>query len=73
MTGSLTQHVDHDWPVHQPEAVDAPIPGRHWYSGCNPDRPRVDPASGRCEDCGMSACSECGREDCPDHAIEVVA
>lgn len=57
-----------DWPVHQPDAPEAPIPGRHWYSGCNPDRPRVNPATGCCEDCGDKACVECGREDCPDHA-----
>lgn len=60
--------IEHDeWPVHQPDAPDAPIPGRHWYSGCNPDRPRVNPATGICEDCGGVACRECGREACPDH------
>jgi hypothetical protein len=52
-----------DWPVHQPAAPEAPIPGRHWYSGCNPDRPRVRP-DGICEDCGERACPECGREEC---------
>lgn len=56
-----------EWPVHQPEAFDAPIPGRHWYSGCDPDRPRVNPETGRCEDCGEPACRECGRANCPDH------
>ena len=55
------------WPVHQPDAPEAPIPGRHWYSGCNPDRPRVNPSTGICEDCGGRACRVCGREACPDH------
>lgn len=55
-----------DWPVHQPAAPDAPIPGRHWYAGCDPDQPRVAP-DGICEGCGESACPECGREKCPDH------
>lgn len=52
-----------DWPVHQPAAPEAPIPGRHWYASCNPDQPRVNP-DGVCEDCGGRACAECGREDC---------
>lgn len=56
-----------DWPVHQPEAFDAPIPGRQWYSGCDPDRPRVNPATGRCVGCGGVACPVCGLENCPDH------
>jgi hypothetical protein len=67
-----------DWPVHQPEALDAPIPGRHWYGGCEPadydsevgyygPGPRVDPRTGRCESCGEKACPECGRENCPEH------
>lgn len=69
-----------DWPVHQPEAYDAPIPGRHWYRGCEPGGdwdseigdytgigPRVNPGTGRCESCGAEACPECGREGCPDH------
>lgn len=57
-----------DWPVHQPgPAYDAPIPGVHWYGGCDPDYPRVNPATGRCESCGEKACRECGREACPDH------
>jgi hypothetical protein len=47
------------WPVHQPIAPEAPIPGRHWYSGCNPDRPLVRP-DGYCEDCGDRACPVCG-------------
>jgi hypothetical protein len=55
-----------EWPVHQPRAWDAPIPGTHWYSGCDPDRPRVRP-DGTCESCGERACPECGREKCPDH------
>ena len=69
-----------DWPIHQPEAFDAPIPGRQWYGGCEPGGdwdselgrytgtgPRVDPATGRCESCGELACPECGRQNCPDH------
>lgn len=56
-----------DWPVHHPIAPEAPIPGVHWHSGCDPDRPRVDPSTGRCGGCGGTACRECGREDCPDH------
>jgi len=54
-----------DWPVHQPECYDAPIPGRQWYSGCTPDRPRVNPATGRCLECGEEACPVCGRQNCP--------
>lgn len=70
-----------EWPVHQPEAVDAPIPGRHWYSGCAPGGdfdpetyswlgtgPRVNHETGICEGCGRTACKTCGRENCPDHA-----
>lgn len=56
-----------DWPIHQPECFDAPIPGRQWYGGCDPDRPRVDPATGICVSCGGRACRDCGRENCPDH------
>jgi len=59
-----------DWPVHQPAAPDAPIPGRHWYSGCDESNPRVRP-DGVCEGCGQQACPECGREDCPDHGAAV--
>ena len=44
-----------DWPTHQPEAPEAPIPGRHWYGGCDPDRPKVDP-DGICLGCGDRAC-----------------
>lgn len=55
-----------DRPVHQPECFEAPIPGRQWYSACDPDRPRVG-SSGVCEECGERACPECGREGCPDH------
>jgi len=54
------------WPVHRPAAYDAPIPGRHWYAGCDPDGPRVGP-DGVCEGCGESACPKCGLEDCPEH------
>lgn len=67
------------WPVHQPEAPDAPIPGRHWYAGCEPGGdldhesgryhgtgPRVHPFTGICEGCGGHACPMCGRENCPD-------
>lgn len=57
-----------DWPVHQPgPAYEAPIPGVHWYAGCDPDQPRVDPLTGICEGCGERACGECGRSNCPDH------
>lgn len=59
-----------DWPVHQPGPADAPIPGVHWYAGCDPDRPRVNPATGLCESCGEAACVECGRSNCPDHQTE---
>lgn len=58
-----------DYPTHQPSAPEAPIPGRHWYGGCDPDRPRVGP-DGICLGCGEIACPECGREDCPDHPWE---
>lgn len=70
------------WPVHQPEAHDAPIPGRHWYAGCEPSGdmdhetgqhagtgPRVNPSTGKCEGCGEAACRICGRESCPDHEL----
>jgi hypothetical protein len=77
----VTAPADRDeWPIHQPEALEAPIPGRHWYAGCEPGGdwdyelgnytgtgPRVNPATGRCVACGQSACRECGRESCPDH------
>lgn len=63
-----------DWPIHQPgPALDAPIPGVHWYGGCEPGYPRVDPATGICEGCGELACRECGRENCPDHPEEADA
>lgn len=55
------------WPVHQPLADEAPIPGVHHYSGCSPDRPRVRP-DGRCEECDREACPVCGLEDCDAHA-----
>jgi hypothetical protein len=48
-----------DWPTHRPVALDAPIPGRQWYGGCDPDHPRVTP-SGVCESCGEAACPDCG-------------
>ena len=59
-----------DRPVHRPFAPDAPIPGVHHYSGCNPDLPRVGP-DGVCEDCGEAACAVCGLGDpceCSSHA-----
>lgn len=72
-----------DWPVHQPECFDAPIPGRQWFSGCEPGGdwdseigaydgigPRVDPSTGVCVGCGRTACRACGRENCPDHQEE---
>jgi hypothetical protein len=57
--------IDDDRPVHRPIAPEAPIPGRHWYAACNPDRPRVNTA-GHCEDCGEEACPECGHGYWPD-------
>jgi hypothetical protein len=74
--------VDRDeWPIHQPRAYDAPIPGTHWYAGCEPggdfdpergqyegSGPPVDPATCRCVGCNEVACGICGREGCPDHA-----
>lgn len=68
MTGAREAYgVDdrEDWPVHRPIAPEAPIPGRHWYGGCNPDRPLVRP-DGLCEDCGETACAECGAGFYPD-------
>lgn len=69
-----------EWPVHQPECFDAPIPGRQWFGGCEPGGdwdseygrytgtgPRVDPVTGICEGCHRAACPDCGRENCPDH------
>ena len=56
---------DFEEPVHRPKA-DPPIPGEHWYSGCDPDRPTVGP-DGKCRGCGETACVECGRSNCPDH------
>lgn len=55
--------VEDDRPVHRPAAPDAPIPGQHWYGGCDPDRPRVN-ADGTCEGCGGYGCPDCGREGC---------
>jgi hypothetical protein len=66
---ACADRLDHDeWPVHRPAAPEAPIPGTHWYSGCDPDRPRVNPLTSRCEGCNALACRVCGREQCPDHA-----
>lgn len=69
-----------DRPVHQPECFDAPIPGRVWFSGCEPGGdwdselgrytgtgPRVN-ADGVCDGCGEKACPECGREGCGECA-----
>lgn len=56
-----------DWPVHRPgPAYEAPVPGIHWWGGCNPDYPKVNPETGCCEDCGEPACTVCGRSNCPD-------
>jgi len=55
---------DDDRPVHRPFAPDAPIPGNHWYGGCDPDLPRVG-ADGVCEGCGAAACPGCGYEVVP--------
>lgn len=46
-------------PLHQPIAPDAPIPGRHWYGGCDDSHYRVNP-DGRCEGCDEKACPICG-------------
>jgi hypothetical protein len=71
-----------DWPIHQPPAPEAPIPGIHHYSGCEPggdwdselgrytgEGPRVKP-DGICEGCGERACPVCGKGGeavaCPD-------
>lgn len=53
-----------DRPRHRPAAPDAPIPGRQWYGGCDPDLPRVD-EHGHCESCGGDACPVCGYEVYP--------
>lgn len=65
-----------DWPIHQPPSPDAPIPGRHWFAGCEPadydaergyhgPGPRVRP-DGVCEGCGEKACPRCGAGFYPD-------
>lgn len=54
-----TDDLHEDWPRHQPIAPDAPIPGRQWYGGCNPDGGHVSPA-GVCSECGETACPTCG-------------
>lgn len=60
-----------EWPIHQPgPAWEAPIPGIHWYGGCEPGNPRVNPATGVCEGCGENACPACGREGCESGAEE---
>jgi hypothetical protein len=48
-----------DLPRHRPIAPEAPIPGRQWYGGCNPDGGYVT-AEGVCDDCGERACPVCG-------------
>lgn len=61
-----------DWPVHQPgPAYEAPIPGLHWYGGCEIGYPRVNPDTGICDGCGELACRVCGKQDCPEcgHAL----
>lgn len=45
-------------------SYDAPIPGKHWFAACSDSRARVNPAAGRCEECGRRACGRCGYEDC---------
>lgn len=52
-----------EWPTHRPFAPEAPIPGTHHYSGCDPDRPVVHP-TGVCLGCGGTACPRCGYELC---------
>lgn len=59
-----------DRPRHQPEAVDAPVLGRNWYSGCDDTGGYVDPVTGLCDSCGKSGCVVCGRSACPDHFFE---
>ncbi len=61
----MSYDLHSDWPRHQPECFDAPIPGRQWYGGCEPGA-RVNPATGLCGCCGGSGCTVCGRENCPD-------
>ena len=58
--------VREHWPLHQPAAPDAPIPGRHWWGGCDDSKSRVDPFTGVCEGCGGIACPDCGAERYPD-------
>lgn len=77
MTSASVTNRD-DWPHHAPIAPDAPIPGRNWFSGCEPGGdwdsetgrytgtgPRVSPA-GICESCGETACPVCGAGFYPD-------
>lgn len=65
-----------DWPRHQPIAPDAPIPGRQWYGGCDPDGGYVSP-EGICSSCHEKACPRCGagfypdgRCQCPAYVVE---
>lgn len=62
-----------DAPRHLPECFDAPIPGRQWYGGCNPDGGHIHPGTGLCSECGARACRECGLENCPDGCEETSA
>lgn len=72
-------------PVHRPAAYDAPIPGRHWYSGCEPGGD-FDPETlqyeghgplvgedGFCRSCGAKACPDCGAEFYPDGGCQCPA
>lgn len=61
----VTEILLEDEEPHQPPAPEAPIPGRHWYSGCDPDLPTVGP-DGVCRGCGEKACPKCGRGFYPD-------
>lgn len=66
---TLDHLAEVDWPRHRPAAPDAPIPGRNWFGGCDPDGPRVTPA-GVCESCGELACALCGTGFYPDGGCE---
>lgn len=61
-----------DEPNHRPYAPEAPIPGVHHYSGCDPDGHTVSP-EGICRGCGEAACAECGKGAPCDCAAEALA
>lgn len=65
ITVRLREPDEDERPVHRPPAPEAPIPGRNYYAGCDPDLPRVD-TDGVCEGCGERACPVCGHGFWPD-------